>query len=56
MRHASATQGIAIRLFGGSFREDKAMTLDILRHEMAHAKHLIGARESVARWLNERLG
>jgi len=46
-----AAQGVAIRLFGGSFSEDKAMSLDILRHELAHAKHLVAARESVAKWL-----
>jgi hypothetical protein len=45
-----ASQGIAIRLFGGSFSEDKALTLDILRHEMTHAKHLTAARESAAKW------
>lgn len=42
---------VAIRLYSGSFSEDKAMSLDILRHEMTHAKHAQRGLESVGRWL-----
>jgi hypothetical protein len=49
---AGATQPrVAIRLYGGSFNEDKAMSLDLLRHEMTHAKHLETGLASVGRWL-----
>lgn len=45
------TQHVAIRLFSDSFHADKPMSLDILRHEMTHAKHLQRAQESAAKWL-----
>jgi len=35
----AGTPRIAIRLYSGSFSEDKAATLGLLRHEMLHARH-----------------
>jgi hypothetical protein len=41
---------IAIRLYATSFTDDKAMALNVLRHEMTHAGHLQMALDSVSRW------
>jgi hypothetical protein len=47
----AAAPRVAIRLYGASFGEDKAMSLNVLRHEMTHAKHLELGLESVGKWL-----
>jgi hypothetical protein len=41
---------IAIRLFSSTFAEDKARSLGVFRHEMAHAHHHQALLELVARW------
>ena len=35
----AGTPRIAIRLYSGTFKDDKADTLRVLRHEMLHARH-----------------
>jgi hypothetical protein len=42
--------GIAIRLYSTSFVDDKARSLGVLRHEMAHAHHHQALLDAVARW------
>ena len=41
---------IAIRLYSSTFVEDKARSLGVLRHEMAHAHHHRALLELVASW------
>jgi hypothetical protein len=41
---------IAIRLYSSAFAEDKARSLGVLRHEMAHAHHHQALLELVAKW------
>jgi hypothetical protein len=43
----AGTPRIAIRLFSGTFKEDKADTLRVLRHEMLHARHREQAIDSL---------
>jgi hypothetical protein len=41
---------IAIRLYSSAFAEEKARSLGVLRHEMAHADHHQALLELVAKW------
>ena len=41
---------VAIRLYSSTFVEDKARSLGVLRHEMAHAHHHQALLELVAKW------
>ena len=43
----AGTPRIAIRLFSGTFKDDKADTLRVLRHEMLHARHREQAIDSL---------
>lgn len=43
-------QHVAVRLYGSSFSEDKAMALNILRHEMTHARHHDLSLMSLREW------
>lgn len=43
-------QHVAVRLYGSSFSEDKAMALNILRHEMTHARHHDLSLTSLREW------
>ena len=43
----AGTPRIAIRLYSGTFKEDKADTLRVLRHEMLHARHREQAIDSL---------
>jgi hypothetical protein len=42
--------GVAIRLYSSAFVADKARSLGVLRHEMAHAHHHQALLELVAKW------
>ncbi len=43
----AGTPRIAIRMYSGTFKEDKADTLRVLRHEMLHARHREQAIDSL---------